>query len=61
MAFILRTSIMGIKWTVEARKEKWPEEIDIHAEEEVLKALMEEYRLAGMEEQAPRIKKLGLG
>lgn len=61
MAFILRTSIIGIKWTVEARKEKWPDWIDVPAEEAVLKYLMEEYRFAGMEEQAPRIKKLGMG
>lgn len=61
MAFILRTSIIGIKWTAEARKEKWPDWIDVPAEEAVLKVLMEDYRLAGMEEQAPRIKKLGMG
>jgi hypothetical protein len=61
MAFVLRTSIVGIKWTVEARKDKWPDWIDIPTEEALLKILMEDYRTAGMEEQAPRIKKLGMG
>ncbi|MFA5260628.1 MAG: hypothetical protein WC450_05305 [Candidatus Omnitrophota bacterium] len=60
MAFVLRTSILGIKFAVEARKEKWPEWIEFKAEEETLRVLLNEYRAEGADKQKERIEKLGL-
>ena len=61
MAFALRTSIVGIKFTVEARKERWPDWIDVLREEKILKELMDAYKLDGIEEQKKHIENLGGG
>ena len=60
MAFALKTSIQGLKFTCKVREEKWVVEEGIIVEEEgKLKKMQEEYREEEGEKQQERIKKLG--
>jgi len=55
MAFILKTSIVGLQFTCKQRGEKWPEEISIEDEEVALKKMNSDYAEAEKAKQTERI------